>query len=196
MGAAVGTDDKKSVNVELNVIPFIDLMSCLTAFLLVTAVWTQFAQINIKPKGHGREAKQMDDKNKIYASILVTADVAEFQHVAAVMEGQLTATVFASKQEIVQHAALLRGIERKVGRLIFNGVPTGVEVSHAMQHGGPYPASTDARSTSVGSAAISRFARPVCYQNFPEEVLPPELQAHNPLRIWRLVDGQLTRDPL
>jgi NADP-dependent aldehyde dehydrogenase len=130
------------------------------------------------------------------ASILVTADVAEFRQVADVMDGQLTATVFASTQEIVQHAALMRALERKVGRLIFNGVPTGVEVSHAMQHGGPYPASTDARSTSVGSAAITRFARPVCYQNFPEEVLPPELQAHNPLRIWRLVDGQPTRDPL
>src|SRR4029079_12207884 len=72
MGVSLGSGDKKSVDIEINVVPFIDLMSCLTAFLLVTAVWTQFAQINIKPKGLGREATKLDDQNKIYASILVT----------------------------------------------------------------------------------------------------------------------------
>jgi NADP-dependent aldehyde dehydrogenase len=82
---------------------------------------------------------------------------------------------------------------RKVGRVIFNGFPTGVEMGHAMQHGGPYPASTDSRTTSVGAAAISRFARPVCFQNFPDEALPPALRRANTLGIWRLVNGETTR---
>jgi NADP-dependent aldehyde dehydrogenase len=75
-------------------------------------------------------------------------------------------------------------------------VPTGVEVGHAMHHGGPYPASSDARTTSVGSAAILRFARPVCYQDFPDAALPPALRNRNELGIWRLVDGRPTRDDL
>jgi len=85
-------------------------------------------------------------------------------------------------------------LERKVGRIIFNGVPTGVEVGHAMQHGGPYPATTDGRTTSVGSAAIARFVRPVCYQDFPQEALPAALRDRNEQGIWRRLNGQLTRD--
>jgi len=81
-------------------------------------------------------------------------------------------------------------LERKVGRLLFNGYPTGVEVSHAMHHGGPYPATTDSKFTSVGAAAIYRFARPICYQDFPEPMLPPELQNANPRNLWRTVNGQ------
>jgi 2,5-dioxopentanoate dehydrogenase len=85
-------------------------------------------------------------------------------------------------------------LKTKAGRLVFNGYPTGVEVCHAMQHGGPYPATSDERFTSVGTAAIYRFARPVCYQNFPEHLLPPELQDANPRNIWRLVNGERTRN--
>lgn len=88
----------------------------------------------------------------------------------------------------------MRVLEGIAGRIILNGFPTGVEVGHAMQHGGPYPATTDARSTSVGTAAIERFVRPVCYQDFPDDALPPELQDANPLGIWRLVDGRVTRE--
>jgi NADP-dependent aldehyde dehydrogenase len=83
-----------------------------------------------------------------------------------------------------------------VGRIVVNGYPTGVEVSHAMQHGGPYPATTDARTTSVGSAAIERFARPVCFQDVPEALLPDELKAANPRGVWRLVDGEMTKNAL
>jgi NADP-dependent aldehyde dehydrogenase len=127
-------------------------------------------------------------------SILVAArDVAEFDDVAAALEGQLTATVHAAAGDLSRHGALLRLLERRVGRLIFNGYPTGVEVVHAMQHGGPYPASTDARTTSVGTAALARFARPVSYQNFPDEALPAALRNANPLGIWRMVDGAMTR---
>jgi NADP-dependent aldehyde dehydrogenase len=80
-----------------------------------------------------------------------------------------------------------------VGRLIFNGFPTGVDVNHAMVHGGPFPATTDSRTTSVGTLAINRFARPVCFQNFPGKQLPDELKDGNPLGIWRLVNGEQTK---
>ena len=85
-------------------------------------------------------------------------------------------------------------LRSKAGRVIVNGFPTGVEVEHAMHHGGPYPAATDPRATSVGTAAIERFARPVCYQGFPDPALPAELRGSNPRGIWRLVDGKLTKD--
>lgn len=113
--------------------------------------------------------------------------------VAKAMEGQLTATIHATPKDLEEFKALVGVLVTKVGRLVCNGYPTGVEVCPSMQHGGPYPAATDARSTSVGTAAISRFARPVCYQEFPRELLPPELQDSNPRKIGRLVDGAWTR---
>jgi NADP-dependent aldehyde dehydrogenase len=82
-------------------------------------------------------------------------------------------------------------LERKAGRVLFNGFPTGVEVSHAMVHGGPFPATSDARSTSVGASAIERFLRPVCYQNLPPELLPEALRDDNPLGLTRMIDGRL-----
>ena len=110
------------------------------------------------------------------------------------LEGHLTATIHGNDQDLRDFAELISVLERKVGRLVFNGFPTGVEVSHAMVHGGPYPSTSDGRSTSVGSQAIFRFARPVCYQGFPDEALPQELKDANPLGIWRMVDGQMTRE--
>jgi NADP-dependent aldehyde dehydrogenase len=107
------------------------------------------------------------------------------------MEGQLTATIHGTPEEIVANRDLIALLETKVGRIVFNGFPTGVEVCHAMTHGGPYPATSDGRSTSVGTRAIERFARPVCYQNFPDAALPDELKDANPLRLWRLMDGKL-----
>ncbi len=83
-------------------------------------------------------------------------------------------------------------LEQKVGRVVINGFPTGVEVCHSMVHGGPFPSTTDGRSTSVGTAAIERFTRPVSYQNLPDSLLPAELQNANPLGIWRLVNGATT----
>lgn len=114
---------------------------------------------------------------------------AERLNVARALKGQLTASLHATEDELAAHPELLSVLSDRVGRLIFNGFPTGVAVNHAMQHGGPYPASTDPRFTSVGSAAILRFAKPVCYQDFPDALLPPELQAANPLAIRRLVNG-------
>lgn len=112
------------------------------------------------------------------------------------LEGHLTATIHGTEDDLRAFADLVAILETKVGRLIFNGYPTGVEVCHAMVHGGPYPATSDGRSTSVGTQAIYRFARPVCYQDFPDASLPNELKNENPLGIWRLVDGQMMRGEL
>jgi 2,5-dioxopentanoate dehydrogenase len=120
----------------------------------------------------------------------------EIHAIANKLEGHLTATIHGTEQDLADNTALVSILENKVGRVIFNGYPTGVEVCAAMQHGGPYPATTDARTTSVGTAAILRFARPVAYQNFPSSTLPAELQDANPRGIWRLVDGQMTKAPM
>jgi NADP-dependent aldehyde dehydrogenase len=127
-------------------------------------------------------------------TILVKSDQrAELLEIARRMEGQLTATIFGTAQDLREYADLIEVLETKAGRLIFNGFPTGVEVCQAMVHGGPFPATSDSRSTSVGTRAINRFARLVCYQNFPDETLPDELKNDNPLRIWRLVDSEFSK---
>lgn len=120
----------------------------------------------------------------------------ELLHIAEALPGTLTVTVHGTPEDLKNYGRLLAVLETKCGRLIFNGYPTGVEVSPAMHHGGPYPATADPKFTSVGTAAILRFLRPICYQNFPEDALPLELQSANPRQIWRTVDGRLTRDPL
>ena len=119
---------------------------------------------------------------------------AEMDAIARRLDGNLTATIHGTRDDLAEYASLVDVLENKVGRLIFNGFPTGVEVCAAMHHGGPYPATTDVRSTSVGTAAILRFARPVCYQNFPDSALPPELRNRNERGIWRQIDGRLTQD--
>src|SRR5579862_40012 len=109
--------------------------------------------------------------------------------IAKSLEGHLTATIHGTEHDLRDFADLIAILENKVGRLIFNGFPTGVEVTHAMVHGGPYPATSDGRSTSVGSQAIFRFTRAVCYQGFSDGILPDALKNANPLGIWRMVDG-------
>jgi alpha-ketoglutaric semialdehyde dehydrogenase len=124
-------------------------------------------------------------------SVLVEAtDKNELLKIAANLEGHLTATIHGTPEELAEYSDLIDLLEQKVGRLLINGFPTGVEVCHAMTHGGPFPASSDSRSTSVGTAAIYRFTRPVSYQNFPDGLLPDELKDTNPLNIWRLVNGE------
>lgn len=109
---------------------------------------------------------------------------------ALALPGQLTATIYGDECELTSSADLISLLTDRVGRLVFNQPPTGVEVGNAMVHGGPYPATTDSRSTSVGAAAIRRFARPVCFQNFPDSALPEALRAANPLALRRLIDGR------
>jgi len=128
-------------------------------------------------------------------TLLVHCDSpADYLRVAQALDGHLTATLLGTEEDLAAHRELIAVLEQKAGRLIFNGFPTGVEVAPAMVHGGPYPSTSDARFTAVGSAAIFRFARPVCFQNFPDALLPEELQSKNPLGIQRLVDGVPSRD--
>jgi NADP-dependent aldehyde dehydrogenase len=121
---------------------------------------------------------------------------ADLLRVASALEGTLTATVYGTPDDLAKHRDLLSVLETKAGRLIFNGFPTGVEVSPAMHHGGPWPATADAKFTSVGTAAILRFLRPLCYQNLPDAALPPELRNSNPRGIWRTVNGRLTSEAI
>ncbi|HEY9313648.1 aldehyde dehydrogenase (NADP(+)) [Williamsia sp.] len=129
------------------------------------------------------------------ASLIVRcADAQQVRHVASALEGQLTATVHADDADLDDAGRLLGVLELKVGRILFDGWPTGVEVGHAMVHGGPYPSTSDARSTSVGSLAIERFLRPVAYQDVPAALLPPAIADGNPDNLWRRIDGRLIQD--
>lgn len=127
------------------------------------------------------------------STILITASNKE-ELIKAVsgLKGHLTATIHCTDKDLEDYSELVTLLERKVGRLIMNGFPTGVEVCPSMHHGGPFPATTDLRTTSVGTAAIKRFARPICYQDFPRSFLPDELKNENPLNILRLVNGEWT----
>lgn len=118
----------------------------------------------------------------------------EMLHLARTLEGHLTATVHGTDTDIANATDLIAILEDKVGRIVFNGYPTGVEVCHAMVHGGPYPATTDGRSTSVGTRAIFRFTRQLCYQNSPEPALPDELKDGNPVGIWRMIEGRWNKE--
>lgn len=130
-------------------------------------------------------------------SLLVVCKNQEELHAAiATMEGQLTGSIYGSTKELEQCQALIDSLQQKVGRLIFNNVPTGVEVCNAIVHGGPFPATTDARTTSVGPEAIRRFARPICYQDCPQALLPLYLRNQNEAGILRLVNGILTKEAL
>jgi NADP-dependent aldehyde dehydrogenase len=120
----------------------------------------------------------------------------ELLQTAAVLDGQLTATIHAGAGERDLRRALTDALRERVGRLIYDGVPTGVAVTGAMHHGGPYPATTAPAHTSVGTTAVARFLRPVAWQNAPADVLPPALRDENPLGLWRRVDGELTRDAI
>jgi 2,5-dioxopentanoate dehydrogenase len=110
------------------------------------------------------------------------------------LHGQLTATVMGTEEDIKGFQSHIELLVARVGRIIYNGVPTGVEVAHAMMHGGPFPATTFSHFTSVGTEAIKRFLRPVCYQDCPEPFLPDALKDENPLRIMRKLNGEYTRD--
>lgn len=129
-----------------------------------------------------------------YSIVVRCADMNEMLEVAEHFEGQLTATLMATDQELISNADLVTAIQRICGRIIQNGVPTGVEVCWSMHHGGPFPASTDSRFTSVGPDGIKRFARPLSFQNWSDALLPEALKDNNPSGIWRLVNGTLTKE--
>jgi 2,5-dioxopentanoate dehydrogenase len=130
------------------------------------------------------------------ALIIKAGTIAELEAVARDLDGQLTATIHATAEDLEEARGLIAILEQKVGRLLFNGFPTGVEVCPSMHHGGPYPATTDAQFTSVGTAAIARWVRPICFQTFPQSALPIELRDENARKIWRLVNNQWTREAI
>jgi len=112
------------------------------------------------------------------------------------LEGQLTATIHGTPADLQEYAPLIRVLERKVGRIVFNGFPTGIEPCPSMHHGGPYPAATHSFFTSIGTGSIYRFVRPVCFQGFPDEALPEPIQNANPKGSLRLVDGVYTKEAI
>lgn len=120
----------------------------------------------------------------------------ELETVISNLEGQLTGTVIADDNELSNYNILVDALQNRIGRIIFNGVPTGVEVCESMVHGGPYPASTDSRFTAVGINSIKRWVRPFSYQSWPNHFLPKELQNENPLNIFRTIDGERTKDKI
>ena len=120
----------------------------------------------------------------------------ELQNVISNLEGQLTGTIISDNNEISAHTSIVNALQNRVGRIIFNGVPTGVEVCESMTHGGPYPASTDSRFSAVGITSIKRWVRPFSYQDWPNSLLPQELQNENPLNIFRTVEGKRSKDKI
>ncbi len=138
-------------------------------------------------------------QEEVFGPTTVVVEVADQAQLATALHGlhgQLTATIIGDPADFEQFGELTALLEQKVGRILLNGYPTGVEVCDSMVHGGPYPATSDARGTSVGTLAIDRFLRPVCFQNYPDTLLPDALKNGNPLRIQRLVDGQPSREAL
>jgi NADP-dependent aldehyde dehydrogenase len=125
--------------------------------------------------------------------LVLCPSVTEVLASAGALSGNLTASIHATPSELTEFKQLIDVLTEKAGRIVFNGYPTGVEVGTAMHHGGPYPATTDSKFTSVGTASIFRFARPVCFQNFPQDILPGQLQDTNPMGIWRLLNGSFTQ---
>lgn len=129
-----------------------------------------------------------------YSLLVVAKNQQELEELVSVLQGQLTVTVMAAQNELSSYQSLIHKLTDKTGRIILNGVPTGVEVCAAMQHGGPFPATNDSRYTSVGSTAIYRFVRPLAYQDWEQELLPDELKDGNPAGIFRMVNQQFTKD--
>ncbi len=131
-----------------------------------------------------------------FSMVVQCDDAIQLETIVSQLEGQLTGTVIADKDEVAKFSQVISALQNRVGRIIFNGVPTGVEVCPSMQHGGPYPASTDSRFTAVGIHSIKRWVRPFSYQDWPNDLLPDELKNENPLKISRLVNNKQTSSKL
>ena len=127
-----------------------------------------------------------------FSMIVQCENASQLEEVIANLEGQLTGTIISDENEISDYQNVISALQNRVGRIIFNGVPTGVEVCESMVHGGPYPSCTDSRFTAVGINSIKRWVRPFSYQDWPNELLPKELQNENPMSIFRTIDGLRT----
>ena len=193
-GGDESLDFLKELATELATVQPATMLTSSISNAYIEGIKTQRAVAGVKPLTEGPSAKPSPHLAWISASdaaaqphvleevfgpssvAVVGKTMEELLAFARSLPGQLTATILGEESEISEAAPLIDVLRQKVGRIIFNGYPTGVEVSPAMVHGGPYPATTDARSTSVGTTAIYRFTRPVCFQNFPQELLPVELR--------------------
>jgi 2,5-dioxopentanoate dehydrogenase len=129
-----------------------------------------------------------------YSLMVICKDMEELKAVWRSLAGQLSTTLMGTDKDFTDHHSLIDIAPSIAGRIVFNGVPTGVEVCSSMVHGGPFPASTDSRFTAVGTQAVKRWVRPVCYQNCPQILLPDALKDGNPLKIWRLVNNEWLKD--
>jgi NADP-dependent aldehyde dehydrogenase len=129
-----------------------------------------------------------------WSLLVLCEDAAEMLNCRKVLSGQITTSIIGTDADFAAHELLIDAAIQFAGRVVFNGVPTGVEVSNAMVHGGPQPASSDSRFTAVGAMSIQRWTRPVCWQNAPDAILPPELKAENPLHIRRLENGLMVQN--
>jgi NADP-dependent aldehyde dehydrogenase len=131
-----------------------------------------------------------------YSLVVQCENASQLETIISKLEGQLTGTLIGDNDEVSNYPEIVSAMQNRVGRLIFNGVPTGVEVCPSMTHGGPYPSSTDSRFTAVGIHSIKRWVRPFSYQDWPNDLLPNELKNENPLGIIRLVNNKLTNDKI
>ncbi|MFT4698903.1 MAG: alpha-ketoglutaric semialdehyde dehydrogenase [Flavobacteriaceae bacterium] len=131
-----------------------------------------------------------------FSMVVQCKDAHELETIIQQLEGQLTGTILAEQEELAKYSSIVDALQNRVGRIIFNGVPTGVEVCPAMLHGGPYPSSTDSRFTAVGLHAVKRWVRPFSFQSWPNSLLPDELKDENPLEILRLVNGNNTKSKI
>lgn len=131
-----------------------------------------------------------------FSLVVLCANNSELTAISEVLPGQLTATILGNPSELKENSQFLTAVQQKVGRLLFEGMPTGVSVTPSMNHGGPFPASTDSRFTSVGISSIERWLRSVCLQDCPHDLLPDALKNENPLNIFRTVNNQLTQSSI
>jgi NADP-dependent aldehyde dehydrogenase len=131
-----------------------------------------------------------------FSMVVQCENANQLEQIISQLEGQLTGTVLAETGEVINYSEVISALQNRVGRIIYNGVPTGVEVCPSMVHGGPYPASTDSRFTAVGIDSIKRWVRPFSYQDWPNDLLPDELKNDNPLNISRTVDNNKTNQKI
>ena len=162
----------------------------------VDANYAQQLLLTVDGKTFMRNPKLHREVFGPFSMVVQCENRTEMRRILKRLEGQLTGTVLGDSKELKEYEDVIEALRNRVGRIIHNGVPTGVEVCPSMQHGGPFPASTDSRFGAVGASAIRRWVRPVSYQNWPQELLPDALKDKNPLGILRMVNGSYSNSPI
>lgn len=188
---------KKNYELKIDKIKSISKMRLLASGIEPTGANDAMANVFTTSISNYLDNAELSEENFGPSGIIVESDSKEaILEAARNLKGHLTATIFGSPNDLINNSELLSILELKVGRVIINSFPTGVEVCHSMVHGGPFPATTVPNSTSVGTGAIKRFVRPICYQDFPDNLLPEALKDKNPQEIWRLLNGNFTQEKI